>query len=514
MTAPSHLLPRESPNYYPPSPSTAILCFVTSFALCIVYCKIKPLPVPKSLPGPTSYPLIGILKYMIDHWEDWPEECVRLSKKYGRTWGGGVPNVRGLNGMFLFVVDEKCVKHILYDNFDNYHKGPSFRSLFRDLLGNGIFVSDGAIWQEHRKITSNMFSRNLLRSTAEVTLSKLHQITALFHENNNTTIDLQDIFFRMTFDTTSYVAFGCEMNSLQALDKGQHHFAQAFDEMQMLITERIVDPLFEIKRFFQIGSRERRIAQLKHILYHESSAIINARRRSVQDGDCLGPDLLSRFLDHSKMVGQPLHDNELHSVVMNILLAGRDTTACALSWAFFEIIKRPDVIQNIVQEATQICGGTNGYTHDTVNQLQYTHAVVMEVLRLHPSVPNDYKFAIHDDVLPDGTFVPAGAGVIWLPRYMGRSEEIWGPDALEFKPERFLNQKEPSMFRYTVFNAGYRLCLGKPLALMTIKMTLAYLLPKFQFVDHLGHSGEYFWTIVSSMKGGLPVKVSKLSDEL
>eukprot|EP00957_Ditylum_brightwellii_P141023 10743478-Ditylum_brightwellii.AAC.1 len=132
MTAPSHLLPRESPNYYPPSPSTAILCFVTSFALCIVYCKIKPLPVPKSLPGPTSYPLIGILKYMIDHWEDWPEECVRLSKKYGRTWGGGVPNVRGLNGMFLFVVDEKCGKEIFsLRSFRQRHLCERWRNLAR-----------------------------------------------------------------------------------------------------------------------------------------------------------------------------------------------------------------------------------------------------------------------------------------------------------------------------------------------------------------------------------------------
>eukprot|EP00957_Ditylum_brightwellii_P096256 7331675-Ditylum_brightwellii.AAC.1 len=85
----------------------------------------------------------------------------------------------------------------------------------------------------------------------------------------------------MTFDTTAYVAFGCKMNSLQAPEKGQHHFAQAFDKMQILIT------------------------------------------------------------------------------------ACRDTTACAISWAFFEIIKWPGAIQNIVQEATQICGGTNGYTHDT-----------------------------------------------------------------------------------------------------------------------------------------------------
>eukprot|EP00957_Ditylum_brightwellii_P014910 1124768-Ditylum_brightwellii.AAC.1 len=73
------------------------------------------------------------------------------------------------------------------------------------------------------------------------------------------------------------------MNSLQALEKGQHYFAQAFDEMQMFITARIIDPLFKIKQLFQIGLQEKRIAQLKQILHHESSAVINACCCSVQD---------------------------------------------------------------------------------------------------------------------------------------------------------------------------------------------------------------------------------------
>ena len=157
----------------------------------------------------------------------------------------------------------------------------------------------------------------------------------------------------------------------------------------------MLDPLFELKRFLQIGSRERRISVLKRVLADEASTIIKTRRRSVKDGCRLGPDLLSRFLDHSKKVGQPLHDDELHSVVMNIMIAGRDTTACALSWGFFELTKRPEIVQKIVEEAEQICGKNNpDYSYDKIFQLRYTHAVVMEILRLHPSVPNDHKYAV------------------------------------------------------------------------------------------------------------------------
>ena len=275
------------------------------------------------------------------------------------------------------------------------------------------------------------------------------------------------------------------------------------------LQERILDPLYELKRFFQIGAREKRIAQLKHILTDEAMAIINSRRRSVADGDKLGPDLLSRFLDHAKKIGQPLRDDELQSVVMNVMIAGRDTTACALSWGFYELTKRPEVVQRIIQEVATVCGDEDpDYSYDNVSELRYTHAVVMEILRLHPSVPNDHKYAVCDDVLPDGTFIPAGAAVAWLPLAMGRDKNIWGEDALEFKPERFLDAKEPSMYKYPVFNAGPRTCLGKPLALSTMKLTLAYLLPKFDFEDSLKHSGRFKWTMVRSMKDGFQVGVS------
>lgn len=132
----------------------------------------------------------------------------------------------------------------------------------------------------------------------------------------------------------------------------------------------------------------------------------------------------------------------------------------------------------------------------------------MEVLRLHPSVPSDAKYAIKDDVLPDGTFIPKQAMVGYPPYAMGRSTLVWGKDANEFKPERFMGTKEPSAFRYPVFNAGKRLCLGKPMAINTLKLTLAYLVPRFEFQDATGHDGTYNWTLVMKMNGGFPVKVS------
>ena len=90
--------------------------------------------------------------------------------------------------------------------------------------------------------------------------------------------------------------------------------------------------------------------------------------------------------------------------------------------------------------------------------------MLQEVIRLHPPVPGDSKEAVRDDVLPDGTKVPKGAGVMYRPYLFGRSPLLW-KDPLRFDPQRFMGKK-PSQFKYIAFNAGPRLCLGMNLALL------------------------------------------------
>lgn len=242
----------------------------------------------------------------------------------------------------------------------------------------------------------------------------------------------------------------------------------------------------------------------------ESLRIIGERRANARDGGhLLGPDLLSRFVDKNFS-----DDDELHSVIMNIMLAGRDTTASSLAWAFYELARHPEVTRKIIREAEKVIGSPDNatdqdYSHEKIGKLEYTHCVAMEVLRIHPPVPNDMKYCLRDDRLPDGTVVTAGSQVCWMPLSMGRSEKIWGEDALEFRPDRFLGAGEPSPFAYAAFNAGPRTCLGKPLALQTIKLALAYLLPRFCFDDRIGHDGECRTAFVRTMKGGFPVDVSE-----
>jgi cytochrome P450 len=100
----------------------------------------------------------------------------------------------------------------------------------------------------------------------------------------------------------------------------------------------------------------------------------------------------------------------------------------------------------------------------------------MEVLRLHPPVHTDMKYAVNNDIYPMAPLYQRELLLCILHLQWEGVKKILGEDAEKFKPDRFYKQQEPSAFKFVAFNAGPRTCLGKPLVLMNMKMTLAILL--------------------------------------
>mmetsp|Transcript_14659 Transcript_14659/g.29168 ORF Transcript_14659/g.29168 Transcript_14659/m.29168 type:complete len:521 (-) Transcript_14659:82-1644(-) len=495
-----------------------IAASLTLALVILIWRSIKPYNVPKGVPQLPSKPFVGCLPLIAANWLKLPDFMLKFDSKYKRSWAAPVPSIGLLGNCMFSLCTEENVKHVLKDSFNTYEKGKNVRDALGEFLGTGIFASDGALWKYHRKVASNMFSRNLMRTGTTVALQQVQRVRELLEKTPSTkTLDMQDVFFRMTIDVFASIAFGVELNSV--LSDKQHPFAEAFDEVQNLSQKRFQDPFWRLKRSFGLTDAERRISKNCKVMNEFASSVIKAKRRDADNNAKMGPDLLSRFLDSKNPIdpeGKPPSNTELRDIVMNFMIAGRDTTACALSWSMYEISKHPEVSAKIIEEVTRVCKGDDDvstYSYENIGNLTYTHAVAMEVLRLHPSVPVDIKFAVKDDTLPDGTFIPQNATVIYSPYAMGRSKEIWGADALEFKPERFLSDEgsnvEPSQYKYTTFNAGYRLCLGKPLAMLEIKLTLAMLLPNFKFTITNGHKGGYVSTLVLPMSPGLEMKVER-----
>jgi len=334
--------------------------------------------------------------------------------------------------------------------------------------------------------------------------------------------DTKKMFFRYTMDSFTEIAFG---ESVESLSVETHPFSTSFDRAHQMLLDRYYDPLWVIKKKLNIG-REKRIAQEIANLHKFANEVIAKRHQDEKAGKERN-DLISQFLQFSKTTDEKMSDVELRDFILNFVIAGRDTTASALTWTTYELIKNPEVEKRVLDEMKAVFGADwkkeregqlekeDDYYYHRTNQLEYLDIVIMETLRLHAPVPLDDREAVADDVLPDGVKIPKGAVVYFNPTVHNRSSEVWGPDVLLFKPERWLDEdgkrKNVTAFTYPTFSGGLRMCLGKNLAILEVKLLLSLLLPRFHFaLADKSYSPKTVFTIILTMTPpGLPLIVSR-----
>jgi len=221
------------------------------------------------------------------------------------------------------------------------------------------------------------------------------------------------------------------------------------------------------------------------VLHQESLRIIEQCKK---DGDILNrKDLLALVIQAGQkeaQAGKEDFSNEwLRDVVLNFVIAGRDTTACTLSWMFFILATHPQIQHKVQQEIDEKLGhlDRNPTVQDvSASELPYLHGLLYETLRMFPPVPVDGKEAVADDVLPNGQVIPKHAALTFMVYAMGRDPNVY-PDPEVVEPERWIPFKEPSPFEFPVFQAGPRICLGMNMALFEAKIAALTLLRKFSF---------------------------------
>lgn len=490
------------------------VCGLAVVAACIFW-WIRPFPISKDLPGPERSGWLGVtlgsesqelLKGESLEWGSWPTLGLELSRRYGfRTWGGPTLNL-GFGGAFFYVVSPQSLEYILKDNCTNYPKGKLANS-FEELMGQAIFTSDGEVWKFHRRVVVSILSRETVAHGASLLHAKLRQVEDYLLSKEGQVIDFQDLAYKMIFDVFVKLALGVEIN--QVTDKPAKDleaFVDAFDKLQYYIHLRLGGIWWEIKKRFRIGECERKILECKKIIDEFAHTVIESAKQNSTVTE--QKDIVSCFLQYSRKMNEAdPSEKELRDFVMTFVMAGRDTTAAALSWTLWELTRHPSHMDAIREEVDRICNGV--FSAENTENLPFTTAVIMEALRLHSPAPELFRFAVNDDTLPDGTFIPAGSCVNYSPNSINHSDKVWGTDADEFDPKRWLSKGEPSPYKFPTFNAGPRTCPGKSLAVMELKMSLAYLLCKFDFEDIAGHTGDYQWTLVMAMKGGFPVNVTQ-----
>lgn len=403
---------------------------------------------------------------------------------------------------------------MLKTRFDNYPKGKPFSTLLGDLLGRGIFNVDGDSWRFQRKmaslelgsITVRSYALEIVSSEIKSRLIPLLRSFAVAGGKTGDVVDLQDVFRRFSFDNICKFSFGLDPGCLR-LSLPISDLAVAFDLASKLSAERALSAspvIWKMKRLLNIGS-ERKLKEAIKLVNELAKEIINERRRM---GFSTQKDLLSRFM-------ASIDDEDyLRDIVISFLLAGRDTVASGLTSFFYLISNHPDVERAIREESDRVMGpDCEIASYDQMREMHYLHAAVYESMRLYPPIQFDSKFSQDDDVFPDGTLIQKGTRVTYHPYAMGRMERVWGPDCLEFKPERWLKNgvfTPVSPFKYPVFQAGLRVCLGKEMALVEMKSVVVALLRRFDIRvsgSNSNRSPKFAPGLTATVRGGLPVHV-------
>ncbi|THG02627.1 cytochrome P450 704C1-like [Camellia sinensis] len=395
----------------------------------------------------------------------------------------------------IYTSDPANVEYILKTNFENYGKGGYNYCILRDLLGDGIFTVDGDKWRQQRKVSSHEFSTKVLRDFSSVVFQKnVAKLANLISEaaTSNQIMDIQDLFMKSTLDSIFKVAFGVELDSMCGSSEEGAKFSNAFDDSSAMTLLRYVDVFWKIKKALNVGAQaelKKNVKVIDAFVYKLIRSKIEQMDKSPNDPSTKKEDILSRFLQVSETDPKYLRD-----IILNFIIAGKDTTATTLSWFIYMVSKHPTIQEKVAQEikeATGIEEVTNfaefaaSMREDAFEKMQYLHAALTETLRLYPAVPVDAKICFSDDTLPDGFSVRKGDMVAYQPYAMGRMKFLWGDDAEEFRPERWLDEngifRQESPFKFTAFQAGPRICLGKEFAYRQMKIFSAVLLGCFVF---------------------------------
>nr|DAD21291.1 TPA_asm: hypothetical protein HUJ06_022754 [Nelumbo nucifera] len=292
--------------------------------------------------GPKTWPLVGA--------------AIEQLMNYNRMHGWLVEYLSDLKTVkvpmpfttYTCIEDPVNVEHVLKTNFDNYPKGEVYHSYMEVLLGDGIFNSDGELWRKQRKTASFEFASKNLRDFSTILSYILSQTSA---QNQ---VDMQELLMRMTLDSICKVGFGVEIGSL-APELPENCFARAFDTANIIVTLPFIDPFWRIKKFLNVGS-EAQLGESIKTIDSFTYSVIRKRKAEIQEArvhskdDKIKHDILARFIELSEDPDNNLTDKSLRDVVLNFVIAGRDTTATTISWFIYMIMTHPHVAAKLYSE--------------------------------------------------------------------------------------------------------------------------------------------------------------------
>jgi cytochrome P450 len=361
-------------------------------------------------------------------------------------------------------------------------KSAPYRHYLIPLVGDGLFVSDGEIWRKRRRIVAPIIHLARLPDFAPTMVNTALEVRDRWAKLlPGTEIDVLTDMAHLTAEIICRTIFGSKLGREHAAD-----VVRGFADYQRHITKIDFITLFGLPdwlpRWYSrpLRAAVRRIyAVLDHVI--ESSR----RRHDRDDVSIIGRLLEARDQDS----GAALDTDALRHEAAVLLMAGHETTANTLAWAWYLLSQMPEVEARLHAEVDQVLGERTPTLAD-VPKLVYTRAILEETMRLYPPVPIMSRETLNDEVYND-TSIPKGSIIIVAPWLLHRHKKLW-PKPDHFIPERFLPGGDGpiSKFAYIPFSIGPRICAGMAFGLTEAILSMSTLAQSFKLRLKPGHRIE------------------------
>jgi cytochrome P450 len=365
----------------------------------------------------------------------------------------------------ILVSHPRLVEEVLVTRNHDFRKNVGTRRL-GSLLGNGLLLSEGDFWLRQRRLMQPAFHRQRLVDMGATMVSIASAALENWHHGDTREINAEMTEF--TLRIAARTLFGTDVAEDVARIRASsftmtNHFRSRLFSLMILIPDRVPTP-----GNLRYG---RSVRNLDALVYR-----IIAERRATggETQDLLGMLLAARDED-----GRGMTDRQLRDEVMTLLLAGHDTTALALTWAFVLLAQHPEAEARLHAEVDQVLDGRTPTSAD-VGRLPYVEQVMMETLRLYPTAWAIGREAVRDTQI-GGERVPKGTTVLLSPWVLHRDVRFFD-EAQVFRPERWadgLAQRLPR-FAYVPFGGGQRVCIGSSFAQLEASLLLATIVQRFR----------------------------------
>ncbi|MCO5578022.1 hypothetical protein L7F22_031860 [Adiantum nelumboides] len=388
---------------------------------------------------------------------------------------------------FLIVSDPNIAKHILKDNSKAYSKG-ILAEILEFVMGTGLIPAEHEVWRVRRRaIVPAMHLKyvaemvGLFGRTTESLCSKLDIAV-----QGGSEVEMESLFSRLTLDIIGKAVFNFNFDSLSH-DKG---LVEAVYTVLRESEHRSLTliPYWNIPIIRDLSPRQRKVRTALMLLNKTLDELIGRCKRMTEaKGMKFGEDFINEedpsILQFMLASGEEVTNKQLKDDLMTMLIAGHETSAAVLTWAFYLLAKNSDVVAKLQEEVDHVLGDRLPTIEDLKN-LKLTRRVINETLRLYPEPPVLIRRSLQDDKL-ESYPIQKGEDIFISVWNLHRSPHLW-EDADDFRPERWpLDGADPTEvtenYRYLPFGGGPRKCLGDMFATFETMTAVAMLVRRFNF---------------------------------